>query len=210
MLLSSRLLIELDMRICEIDGCDLPHSSKNMCKKHYMEEYRKNNKDRINKNYSNWVAANPDKKLAARKRYNSSAKAISYRQNYNQAHRSEQTAYSTKRYWLQREHIKVINKRWRAVNSEKLRNNNMKRKARLNGVAHEFYTVEQVLDLYGTRCHLCGFKIDLTVERQVGKDGWYMSLHIDHVIPISKDGPDTLANVRPAHGYCNVSKHNRI
>jgi len=33
-----------------------------------------------------------------------------------------------------------------------------------------------------------------------------MGLHIDHVMPLSKGGPDTLENVRPAHGSCNVKK----
>jgi 5-methylcytosine-specific restriction endonuclease McrA len=36
------------------------------------------------------------------------------------------------------------------------------------------------------------------------------NLHIDHVIPISKGGTDTLDNVRPSHAKCNLSKGNKI
>jgi 5-methylcytosine-specific restriction endonuclease McrA len=31
-------------------------------------------------------------------------------------------------------------------------------------------------------------------------------LHIDHVYPLSKGGLDTLENVRPSHGKCNIVK----
>jgi len=34
-------------------------------------------------------------------------------------------------------------------------------------------------------------------------------LQIDHVIPIVKGGPDTLNNVRPAHGLCNIKKKDK-
>lgn len=44
--------------------------------------------------------------------------------------------------------------------------------------------VAAVLDHYGDRCHLCG---------RPGADS------ADHVIPRSRGGPDTLANLRPVH-----------
>jgi len=31
-------------------------------------------------------------------------------------------------------------------------------------------------------------------------------LHIDHLVPLAKGGSDTLENVRPAHGICNLRK----
>lgn len=44
------------------------------------------------------------------------------------------------------------------------------------------------LDAYGTVCHICG---------RPGADS------ADHLIPRSQGGPDTLANLRPAHRSCN-------
>jgi 5-methylcytosine-specific restriction endonuclease McrA len=64
----------------------------------------------------------------------------------------------------------------------------------------------QVLELYGTKCHICEKEIDLNASRQVGKPGWENGLHIDHVIPLSKGGNDTIENVRPSHGQCNIVK----
>jgi 5-methylcytosine-specific restriction endonuclease McrA len=68
------------------------------------------------------------------------------------------------------------------------------------------YSHKTVLETYGAVCYLCEGKIDTEAPRQVGKQGWELGLHIDHIIPISKGGEDNLANVRPAHGYCNQRK----
>jgi 5-methylcytosine-specific restriction endonuclease McrA len=48
--------------------------------------------------------------------------------------------------------------------------------------------------------------IDFNSPRQVGKPGWRSGLHIDHFVDISLGGPDTLENVRPSHGWCNLTK----
>jgi hypothetical protein len=68
------------------------------------------------------------------------------------------------------------------------------------------YSHKTVIDTYGSECYLCNKPIDLKSPRQVGVLGWELGLHIDHVIAISKGGLDTLANVRPAHAYCNQTK----
>jgi 5-methylcytosine-specific restriction endonuclease McrA len=70
----------------------------------------------------------------------------------------------------------------------------------------EPYTYKQVLETYGKTCHLCNKEIDLKAPRQVGKKGWEQGLHIDHIIPLSKGGDDTLQNVKPSHGQCNIVK----
>jgi 5-methylcytosine-specific restriction endonuclease McrA len=75
------------------------------------------------------------------------------------------------------------------------------------GVDTEWYSPQQILDMYGTDCHICNNTIDLDAPRQCGKPGWENGLQIDHVIPLSKGGPDTIDNLRPAHGYCNNIKN---
>jgi 5-methylcytosine-specific restriction endonuclease McrA len=74
---------------------------------------------------------------------------------------------------------------------------------------YSFYSANTVIAKYGNTCHLCGEAVDLSAPRQTGVDGWDRGLHIDHVIPLSKGGKDTLQNVRPAHGWCNLSKNNK-
>jgi 5-methylcytosine-specific restriction endonuclease McrA len=35
-------------------------------------------------------------------------------------------------------------------------------------------------------------------------------LTLDHVIPLSKGGTDTMDNLRPAHWLCNIKKSNKL
>ena len=93
-----------------------------------------------------------------------------------------------------------------AKHPEKAQLFNRQRRARVNKVKHIPYTKEEVLEKYGSNCHICGTPINLKAPRKAGKKGWEHGLHLDHLIPISKGGPDTIDNVRPAHGLCNRSK----
>jgi 5-methylcytosine-specific restriction endonuclease McrA len=97
-------------------------------------------------------------------------------------------------------------KQHRKEHPEKDRAFARKRRAKKRANGWEKYTEAQVLQLHGAVCHICGDPIDLSLNRKIGSDGWEMSLHIDHVFPISKGGPDTLANVKPSHGKCNLKK----
>lgn len=83
---------------------------------------------------------------------------------------------------------------------------NKSRFARSSSNKTNYFSVNTVIDTYGSDCHLCDKAIDLKASRKVGASGWEMSLHIDHVIPLSKGGDDTLENVRPSHAQCNLIK----
>jgi hypothetical protein len=87
------------------------------------------------------------------------------------------------------------------------RESERRRRAKRFENGFEMYKESSVLELYGSNCHICLGPIDLLAPRQPGLNGWEMGLHIDHVMPLSKGGPDNLENVRPAHGACNVKKH---
>jgi 5-methylcytosine-specific restriction endonuclease McrA len=64
----------------------------------------------------------------------------------------------------------------------------------------------EVIRLYGENCHICFEQIDMKAPRKAGVTGWERGLQLDHVIPLSKGGPDTLENVKPSHGICNLKK----
>ena len=78
------------------------------------------------------------------------------------------------------------------------------------GAKHIPYELYEVLSTYGTICHICQEPIDMTAPRRVGSDGWEQGLHLDHLIPLSKGGEDTIENIRPTHGQCNLIKHTTI
>jgi 5-methylcytosine-specific restriction endonuclease McrA len=118
-------------------------------------------------------------------------KLMAYQKAYRKA-KPEVARARQRRYW--------------AKHPEKAAKYNRKRRADKNSVEHIPYTVQQVIKKYGKNCHICGTLINLKANRKVGKKGWEKGLHLDHVIPISKGGPDTIDNVRPAHGACNIRK----
>ena len=108
-------------------------------------------------------------------------------------------------YWknqrvIRNEKINTLRREWR------FRTPNARRHFRRNDTLPGNYSDADVLSKYGLDCHICQTPIDLNAPRQVGKIGWEKALHIDHVYPLSKGGLDTLENVRPSHGRCNIVK----
>jgi 5-methylcytosine-specific restriction endonuclease McrA len=108
-------------------------------------------------------------------------------------------------YWknqriIRKHQINTLRKDWR------FRTPNANRHFRRNNTEPGNYSDADVLSTYGLDCHICQTPIDLNAPRQVGKNGWEKGLHIDHVYPLSKGGLDTIENVRPSHGKCNIIK----
>lgn len=93
---------------------------------------------------------------------------------------------------------------------ERSRTHSRKRRALKLENGFEAYTEAEILALYGSSCHICSLEIDMDAPRSTHVSGWEQGLHIDHVVPITRGGSDTLDNVKPAHGKCNVSKNNRL
>jgi 5-methylcytosine-specific restriction endonuclease McrA len=54
-----------------------------------------------------------------------------------------------------------------------------------------------VLVLSGGECGICGQVID-------------GPFHVDHIIPVSRNGEHSYGNVQAAHPLCNCRKHNRL
>jgi 5-methylcytosine-specific restriction endonuclease McrA len=137
-----------------------------------------------------------------------------YHAEYHRAnpHKSRQT---TKKYDKEnRDKRRVHEEKYKKSNPDKVREwsrrKNRKREALKKNNWHDPYTEEQVLTKYGIDCHICKTLIDLSAPRQCGKPGWEKGLHIDHLHPLSKGGPDTLYNVRPSHGKCNIDKNAKL
>jgi hypothetical protein len=81
-----------------------------------------------------------------------------------------------------------------------------KRRASKKGNETSPYTLEQVFEKWGRDCYICTLSIDYDAPRSPGAEGWERSLHLDHVIPIVYGGADSLDNVKPSHGKCNLLK----
>lgn len=79
------------------------------------------------------------------------------------------------------------------------------RRARLAGVPSEPYTTGLIAERDGFVCSLCGQPVDVSLKFPDP-----MSASVDHVLPISKGGDDTLSNVALAHLGCNSRKSNKV
>jgi hypothetical protein len=114
--------------------------------------------------------------------------------------------YSRKYYNKNSEAIKEKAKKNYPKYKQLRMDNNRLRRAAKAGNDYVKYTLDQVIEVYGTICYLCKEQIDLSAERKPGRLGWKNGLHVDHVLDISGGGADTIDNVRPTHGICNLKK----
>ena len=105
-----------------------------------------------------------------------------------------------------REQARIAEMKYYHSHKEKFRAAVRKRKAMKLENGFEPYTEQEVLDTYGSNCHLCSEPINLEAPRKSGHEGWEQGLHIDHFISLKDGGADSLNNVRPSHGVCNLRK----
>jgi len=101
---------------------------------------------------------------------------------------------------------KIRTKEYRAANPEKFAQYSRTRRAKKRGVQSEPYELKDIPKRHGRDCYLCLELIDYEANRTMGQEGWESGLHLDHIIPISLGGGNTVANVGLTHGFYNASK----
>ena len=149
-------------------------------------EYRKLNANKIRKNRKVYREANRDK---LRKQ------AHTYYHNNIEKMRQKDRDY----YRNNRAKVLVKNragaKRWARNNPEKnrvkKRRDDRRRRAHKLGNKSEPYNFRAICKHYDNRCLKCGKQKPLTV---------------DHIVPVSKGGPDIASNIQPLCLSCNSSK----
>lgn len=93
-----------------------------------------------------------------------------------------------------------------ATRRRHLREKNRRRRMWFQGAAaSEKYSRLEIFERDGWRCKLCGGDIDRAAKAPERK-----SASIDHIVPVSRGGGDTRANVQAAHYGCNSRKQNRL
>lgn len=167
------------------------------CSKAYADIYRKKNVKMLNEKGKSYRENNTNKIKESRKKH--------YKKNKDAITKSnEQWRKANK------EKVREFQRIWRQNHPEIFRASRRRRRIKEKNIISTPYTESQVISTYGINCNICGLAIDFNAPRQTGKKGWENGLHIDHLIPISKYGPDTLENVRPTHGLCNIKKSSKI
>lgn len=169
---------EFHKRSASKDGL-FPH-----CKSCWLERCRRfhaENRDVVNARVAVYAKANPKKiKAKAKRQYEENKEHVLAR---HAAWRKANPDYHKDR-----------DRREYDANPERWRRASAKYRATLKGNGHEPYQRIDIYDRDEGVCHLCGGFVE------------WDDFSIDHVIPISKGGPDTPANVATSHLLCNLSR----
>jgi len=162
-----------------------------------------------------YAAANPEKCAASqRKHYNANAaKLRQARRDYYWANPEAAREAVKKAYWANPELRREYSRQWRLKNLKRANRKRIqwgidnpdkekilkqqyygRRKAWKFGNGFEKFSLKEILKRDGYKCHICG--------RRVAKK----NLSFDHLIPLSRGGSHTKANVAVAHLICNVKR----
>lgn len=109
--------------------------------------------------------------------------------------------------WRERnpEKAKQVDAAWSKRNPDKVYNKRLRRKALLLKTQHEDYLRNDIYEKYEGICQICFEVIDMSYKCPDSR-----SFSIDHILPLSLGGNDTIANIQAAHYGCNSKKGNRI
>jgi DNA mismatch repair ATPase MutL len=205
-------------------------------KAEYMQEYGKKrrasrspeqveaDKSRARENYDNnrqakveqskkWREDNLEVRLAYEVEYRSSEEHKKKKQEYDKQYRASRTPEQVEagKERLRNSYDKDIavarSRKWREDNPEKTKLSRIMAQGRRRSAGEKNrFSVEDVTNLYGTDCHICGEAIDMDAPRRAGAEGWRRSFWIDHVVALANGGHHTLENVKPSHAECNLNK----
>jgi 5-methylcytosine-specific restriction endonuclease McrA len=165
--------------------------AKGICQYHYSQtpEQRESHRQaslQWARNNKERGAANTNAWIAANKE-----KAREHRRNWMRKWRARDPEAARRAF-----------KAWQEANPERWRQLSragaLKRKALKASTQTEPVDLARVLAEHGLWCHICTDQIEPP------------DLHFDHVIPLSKGGPHTYDNIRPAHSWCNLRKGTKL
>lgn len=187
-------------------------------------QWREANRERVRAGKRAYYYKNRERILAAK-----AAKIAAVREDWNTRRRATYAAnkaryneWQRNRYAADPERILVRNRKYRAERlnefrerdreyvkayrdrdpiryTAKLRRANLKRRALKVGA---FVEVVDSMDVYKRDKGVCG----ICHKKVSPKSAW----HIDHVIPLSRGGVHSYANVQLAHARCNLSKRDEL
>lgn len=185
---------------CTVKDCDSEHYAKGFCEKHYRQTQRKENprkcsidgckevhiaKGLCRKHYQRVVrnGSTDDPKLTKRS-IRIRKCSVCGEQRKICGYEMCASCYSKQDYVRHKNKVKAYNRHVKIKNGTTGR-----------------YTKQEVLNKTNGVCGICGELIDLTL-----KFPHKSSFSIDHIVPISKGGSNTIDNVQPAHLLCNCLK----
>lgn len=166
-----------------------PIAACKTCTKAAVIAYRERNPEKV-KGWQRTGDRNYRERYPERRR----AIELSWRERNHERYEAWRQAYRDSH----REEISAYNEAYKTTNPEALRRKKRKRRARLANVESDDYTRREIYDRDGGRCRQC--------ETEVSFD----QFHIDHIVPITLEGPDVRSNVQVLCPTCNRKKGTRL
>ena len=167
------------------------------CSKVYREEHKHIKYDSHSKQYRAQYLKNNNQHINQLRRNNYWSNLDKYRQanrTNHIKHRSKRLSYFKSYYNRNVEYFKAKSKRYRSNNMESILLRNRKRKSKLIGnVSQE--QINYLLELFDNKCYYCGEPLSRGVN-----------LHLDHRIPICRNGIHHISNIVPSCSKCNLQK----
>ena len=159
-----------------------------------------------------WAAANRDKKREWDRRYYEANRGrISERdRSYRQAHQEQHRETSRRYRQTNAETLKAAKAAYYLANRERLQERYRANRAKRYGVPHEPWATPGILARDGWQCQLdvCKCPTGRAIDPAITTRSQWQGT-VDHIIPITKGGPDTPTNLQAAHRACNTSKGDR-
>lgn len=125
------------MRLCSIEGCDEKHYGKNLCKQHYLKQYKRSE-------------ASLSKKRESLKRWRESNKEHikSYEARYREANKEHCSILRSQYYLKNKAKEQEQNKRWHKINRSKaVEKSNKYRSSKLRALPN-WLNKEELLPIY--------------------------------------------------------------
>ncbi len=148
------------------------------------KKYRENNKEKIADNIRKWHIANKEMIQKQRK--------LRHEKNKDEENRKNREYYNTENGKMK--HIARTHKR-----------RYLKSKARDGTLPHNIKhpltkELQSLLELQNNKCFVCGCEISHALK----------NIHLDHHVPISKGGADSISNVVWLCAPCNLTKSDKM
>jgi 5-methylcytosine-specific restriction endonuclease McrA len=177
-----------------------------MSRKEYHARYYQSNKEKLKERAKARYEADPEpqKARAARVRAEQPRETAAYLAEYRKIHGDELREYQRTRYAADPESKREASRQFGRDHPEVSRSKNHRRRAQIRGSQVEQFTDLEVFEEDDYICQLCFELIDPFLRNHHPE-----MASLDHIIPISKGGSHTRANVQTTHLVCNLRKGTR-
>jgi 5-methylcytosine-specific restriction endonuclease McrA len=171
------------------------------CSREYQKEYYKENKEYCSEYNKKYHEANKEywKDYHEKNKEKNKEQKRRHQKRYHEANKEYYSEYNKKYREANKERERERVKAWRVANPDKTRSQKQKRLARIKRQSDGSVTTEQILDLLEstTKCVYCSKEI-------TGKNKT-----VDHMIPLSRGGLNSMRNLAVCCAYCNRYKFNK-